>query len=142
IIPLDNSVINNQIILGIGPKPGEEGNATANVGSGITAEWAGPLTGFSPLTKIGTGVLTLSNATSSYTGNLIVNDGLLLAAHARAMGTPTLTVNGGTAKPRPSLCPAVAPRGVSVNLAAGKFDITNNAVVVDYTPPDVTPFGS
>jgi hypothetical protein len=33
-------------------------------------------------------------------------------------------------------------RGVSVNLAAGKFDITNNAVAVDYTPPDVTPFDS
>jgi autotransporter-associated beta strand protein len=142
IIPLNNSVINNQIILGIGPKPGEEGNATANVGAGISAEWAGPLSGFSPLTKIGTGELILSNAASTYTGNLIVNDGMLLAEHAKAFGTPTLSVNGGTAKLSPGLGTAMALRGVSVNLAAGKFDITNNAVVVDYTPPDVTPFDS
>src|SRR4030095_7526632 len=73
IIPLNNSVINNEIRLGIGPKPGEEGNATANVGVGITAEWAGPLMGFSPLTKTGTGVLVLSSNASTHTGTIGVS---------------------------------------------------------------------
>ncbi|MGH7176557.1 MAG: beta strand repeat-containing protein, partial [Tepidisphaeraceae bacterium] len=77
IIPLENSTINNQIILGIGPKPGEEGNATANVGAGITAEWAGPLSGFSPLTKIGTGALVLSSASSTHPGAVAVTAGTL-----------------------------------------------------------------
>ena len=57
IIPLNNSTINNEVRLGIGSKPGEEGDAVVNVGSGITANWNGPLTGFSPLTKAGTGQL-------------------------------------------------------------------------------------
>jgi autotransporter-associated beta strand protein len=77
IIPLDNSTINNQIILGIGPKPGEEGDAIANVGAGITAEWAGPLSGFSPLSKTGTGALVLSSNSSTHTGAIAVNAGVL-----------------------------------------------------------------
>jgi autotransporter-associated beta strand protein len=77
IIPLNNSTINNEVRLGIGPKPGEEGNAVVNVGSGITAEWAGPLTGFSPLTKIGTGALVLSSNSSTHTGPVTVSAGTL-----------------------------------------------------------------
>jgi autotransporter-associated beta strand protein len=79
IIPLNNSTINNEIRLGIGPKPGEEGNAIVNVGSGITAEWAGPLSGFSPLTKIGSGELILSSAASTHSGAIAVNQGKLSA---------------------------------------------------------------
>lgn len=77
IIPINNSTINNAIVLGIGPKPGQEGNATANVGAGITAEWAGPISGFSPLTKTGLGTLILSNPLSTYNGPIGVNAGTL-----------------------------------------------------------------
>jgi autotransporter-associated beta strand protein len=77
IIPLNNSTINNEVRLGIGPKPGEEGNAIANVGSGITANWNGPLTGFSPLTKTGAGQLVLGNANNPHTGAIAVNGGTL-----------------------------------------------------------------
>jgi autotransporter-associated beta strand protein len=77
IIPLNNSTINNEVRLGIGPKPGQEGNAIVNVGAGITANWNGQLTGFSPLTKIGTGQLVLGNAANTHTGAIAVNAGTL-----------------------------------------------------------------
>jgi autotransporter-associated beta strand protein len=77
IIPLNNSTINNEVRLGIGPKPGQEGNAIVNVGSGITANWNGQLTGFSPLTKIGTGQLVLGNANNTHTGAVTINAGTL-----------------------------------------------------------------
>ena len=141
IIPLQTSTINNSIFLDNSFASGG-GDAIANVGTGIDATWAGPLTGAGALTKIGTGVLSLSNAGSTYAGRMIVNDGVLLAEHAHAFGTPTLTVNGGTARLAPGLGTAMTLRGVTVNLAAGKFDITNNAVVVDYTPPDASPVDS
>jgi autotransporter-associated beta strand protein len=82
IIPLNNSTITNPIILGIGPNPGQEGNATVNVGSGITAEWAGPISGFSPLTKAGVGALVITLVNNAFTGPTTVNAG-------------TLSVNGG-----------------------------------------------
>jgi autotransporter-associated beta strand protein len=77
IIPLNNSTINNEVRLGIGPKPGQEGNAVVNVGAGINANWNGQLTGFSPLTKIGTGQLVLGNANNPHTGNVAVSAGIL-----------------------------------------------------------------
>lgn len=104
IIPLNNSTINNPIVLGIGPNPGQEGNATANVGAGIVAEWAGPMSGFSPLTKTGTGKLVLSSPTNSYTGAIAVSAGTLavngsLASSASVAGSAILegtgTLGGG-----------------------------------------------
>jgi autotransporter-associated beta strand protein len=116
IIPLNDSTINNQIILGIGPKPGEEGDAIANVDAGITAEWAGPISGFSPLTKTGTGILVLSSSSSTHSGPVAVSAGTLrvngtlpsssvsVASGATLGGTGALsgnvTVNsGGTIAP-------------------------------------------
>ncbi len=103
IIPLNNSTINNAIILGIGPNPGQEGNATANVGAGIVAEWAGPLSGFSPLTKIGTGTLILSNAANPHTGTVAVSagtlqvDGTLLSSAISVANLATLKGTGSIA---------------------------------------------
>ncbi len=95
IFPLNNSTINNQIVLGIGPKPGDEGNAIVNVGPGITAEWAGQISGFSPLTKIGVGDLILSNASSPYTGAVAVNAGTLFV-DGSLMSTSVTVANSAT----------------------------------------------
>ena len=47
------------------------------------------------LTKIGTGILTLSGD-NSYTGGTLLIDGSLLAGSAQALGTGSVTVQGGT----------------------------------------------
>ena len=57
--PLGSSTINNTMIL--------NGLTRANVGSGITANWNGPISGAAPLEKAGVGTLTL-NAANSYAG--------------------------------------------------------------------------
>jgi autotransporter-associated beta strand protein len=120
IIPTNTSTINNTIVLGIGPNPGQEGNATVNVGTGITATWAGPVTGFSPLTKTGLGGLVLASMSSTYTGAVAVNAGTLavngvlpassatVASSAILQGigllTGNVTVNaGGTIAPGNSI---------------------------------------
>lgn len=69
IIPLENSTIANAIVL--------DGDAIANVGAGIIAEWSGAITGASNLSKIGTGELVLSGANSAHAGVTTVNAGTL-----------------------------------------------------------------
>jgi fibronectin-binding autotransporter adhesin len=100
IVPLDNSTISNPIVLGIGPNPGEQGNAIADVGAGITAEWAGPISGFSPLTKSGLGGLVLSSMESTYSGSVAVNAGSLqidgvLPASSMTIGNSALLKGNG-----------------------------------------------
>jgi len=69
IFPLNNSSISNAMAI--------LGDAVANVGAGITAEWAGPISGANPITKTGTGTLILSNAGNTYGGNVLVTGGTL-----------------------------------------------------------------
>lgn len=47
------------------------------------------------LTKIGTGTFTLSG-TNTYTGGTDIDDGTLVAANSRALGTGSVVVTGGT----------------------------------------------
>lgn len=112
-----------------------------SVAPGATLTRNGAIVGGGKLVKLGTGSM-ISNAASTYSGGTQVEDGVLVAGHAQAFGTATLTVNGGTAKLSPGLGTAMVLPGVSVNLAAGKFDITNSAVAVEYTPADAEPFDS
>lgn len=67
--PLDNSVINNSVVL--------NGSTAVNVASGITAEWAGPLSGGSSLSKLGIGTMVLSSTASTHTGAVTVSAGTL-----------------------------------------------------------------
>lgn len=97
IIPLNNSTINNSIVLGIGPNPGQEGDANANVGAGITAEWAGPISGFSPLTKSGLGGLVLSSMSSTYSGTATVTAGTLSVDGSLPFASVTVNNSGALA---------------------------------------------
>lgn len=82
--PLEDSVINNVIALG--------GNAVAEVGAGITAEWAGPVTGEAPLSKTGAGTLILSN-TNTHSGTVSVLGGRL--AVNGSLQSSTVSVENG-----------------------------------------------
>jgi fibronectin-binding autotransporter adhesin len=95
IIPLQNSTINNTIFLD-GSTASGGGDAIANVGAGISATWAGPLTGVGVLTKIGTGELVLSNPSSTQTGGVTVSAGTLKVNGALPAGDNVTVATGGT----------------------------------------------
>ena len=87
IVPLQNSTINNSIILNAA--------AVGNVGPGISASWNGQISGSSNLTKSGTGTLTLGNASNTYTGASTVSAGTLLVNGANTSSS-TMVANTGT----------------------------------------------
>ena len=67
------------------------------------------------LTKNGTGSLFMLGAASSYSGNVVLNDGTLQAGNSNgALGTGTLTLNGGTLTARTN-----AVRNFGVNTTVG-----------------------
>ncbi|MFT3882571.1 MAG: autotransporter-associated beta strand repeat-containing protein [Gemmatales bacterium] len=82
---LGSNSINNAIIL--------NGDVFASVGSGITAAWAGVVSGKSNLTKNNTGTLVLSNNANTQTGAVTVNAGTLLVNGNIAPSTNAVTVN-------------------------------------------------
>ncbi len=89
--PLANSTINNAIVL--------NAPVNGNVGTGITAGWAGPIAGTGALNKVGDGTLVLSNPGNAYTGNTNVNAGTLaLTGSGDFAGSPVVTV-GATLGP-------------------------------------------
>lgn len=69
ITALENSNIGNTFVL--------NGNVVANMAAGVTAEWSGPITGASTLTKTGAGTLVLSNVSSTHSGPIAVTGGQL-----------------------------------------------------------------
>ena len=97
LIPLDSSTINNpfsltgntfiQGVLG-------GGCVGADVGAGISATWAGPMSGAGGVVKNGVGILTLSNASNPYTGTTTVSAGTLLI-NGDTSGS-LMNVTGGT----------------------------------------------
>jgi autotransporter-associated beta strand protein len=71
------------------------GSITGNVVSGIISNGAGGNVATVSVTKTGTSVWTLSGA-NTYTGGTRVNGGVLSLNNATALGTGTVTMNGGT----------------------------------------------
>ncbi len=85
--PLQNSTINNVINL--------SSTVLANVASGVTANWNGPLNGAGGLIKTtGTGTLVLGNAANTYTGTTTVNAGTLLVNGTSASASTTVANTG------------------------------------------------
>ncbi len=99
LVPLVSSTINNSIAL-TGQIYDANNNLVVNsgliageVGSGINAIWAGPISGPGALLKTGAGTLTLSNAANSYTGLTAINAGTLVGANDSAFGAGNVTLN-------------------------------------------------
>jgi T5SS/PEP-CTERM-associated repeat protein/autotransporter-associated beta strand protein len=62
--------------------------------SGLAVQFDGTISGGGALAKSGVGILTL-DAANTYTGGTVVNAGTLTLAHDSALGTGSLTMNGG-----------------------------------------------
>jgi autotransporter-associated beta strand protein len=98
-------VLNNQSNTNTG------GINVLNNGYSLTVDVAGTgqtninnFVGTGGLTKNGTGTLLMLGAASSYSGNVVLNDGTLILSpnSATTLGTGTLTLNGGTLMGRTS----------------------------------------
>lgn len=87
IIPLGSSTINNTMIL--------NGETQANIGSGITTNWNGPISGAATLDKAGAGTLTL-NAVNSYAGGTFIDAGILVASTDGALGTGNVSLEAAS----------------------------------------------
>lgn len=81
--------------------------------------------------KDGTGTWTIHNA-NLYSAGTTVNDGTLLAKHARSLGTGPITLVGGKLDFQAGLAEAVVVP--SLTLDAGTLEIRDNAIVIDATP--------
>ena len=97
--PLDNSTINNNFALnGVGYSfdvfSAGSGSVGANVGAGLSATWTGQMSGLGGLVKSGAGILTLSNASNTYTGTTTVSAGTLFI-NGDTSGS-LVNVTGGT----------------------------------------------
>jgi autotransporter-associated beta strand protein len=90
IVPTANSTLSNQINL--------NGDAIVDVGTGIIATWAGPLTGNAVLNKNdGTGVLILTSNSNTHTGSININAGTFLVNSVVAASANGISVaNGAT----------------------------------------------
>ena len=97
--PLDNSTINNNFALnGVGYSfdvfSAGSGSVGANVGAGLSSTWTGQMSGLGGLVKSGAGILTLSNASNTYTGTTTVSAGTLFI-NGDTSGS-LVNVTGGT----------------------------------------------
>ncbi|WP_157959132.1 cadherin domain-containing protein, partial [Marinomonas shanghaiensis] len=106
------------------------GNAVINNSNALTL--SGVISGTGDLTKSGTGVLTLSGDSANYSGDIILSQGVIIAAHNNALGNATgsTTVSSGaTLRVGNGLTLAenLTISGVGVNAAYGALKINEGA---------------
>jgi autotransporter-associated beta strand protein len=94
---------------------------------GTTLTWNGSIDGVGSLTKLGTGTLTLSG-TNTYTGDTIINAGVLRISNDRNLGDASVdgggvTFNGGTLQTSSSVTSA---RTIMLN-STGTIDVAGNS---------------
>jgi autotransporter-associated beta strand protein len=90
---------------------------------------SGNISGTGTVTKTGAGTVTLSGA-NTYTGGTTVSAGMLVLANADATAGRAISVAGGAlAQAQASLPKAVTVTTLTTG-AGGKFDVTNNSMVV------------
>jgi autotransporter-associated beta strand protein len=102
-----------------------------DVAAGAAANVSSTIAGGVPasLTKTGAGTLTLA-AVNSHTAGTTVSAGTLVLANADATAGGAINVaDGATAHAQASLPKAITVSTLTTN-ASGKFDLTNNAMVV------------
>jgi autotransporter-associated beta strand protein len=86
-------------------------------------------TGGSGINKTGPGTLTLA-AANTYTGGTTVAAGTLLLANADATGGGAVSVAGGALAQAQASLPKAVTVSTLTTSAGGKFDLTNNSMVV------------
>ena len=97
-------------------------------GNDVSSSFAGRLTGLGGLTKVGTGTLTLTGATSDYAGATTLAAGVLALNNANALpGSGNITFTGGTLQYSGSNTADLASRIVS-STSAIAVDTNNQSV--------------
>ncbi|MCQ2005281.1 acid phosphatase [Rhizobium sp. NRK18] len=95
-----------------------------NGGFNADDQWLHDIAGKGMLTKAGNGTLTLAGH-NSYAGGTVLKDGTLVAAHADALGTGDLQVDGGTLAV--GMHGVVLPGDVAINGGTLQVDISGAA---------------
>lgn len=91
--------------------------ATLTINQSSASVYAGALAGAVRLVKNGGGTLTFSNATSTTTGDIVLNEGTLAVAESGGFGgSSRIRINGGTLELRNG---AALPDGAALAVAAG-----------------------
>jgi autotransporter-associated beta strand protein len=97
-------------------------------GNNVSSSFAGRLTGLGGLTKVGSGTLTLTGATSDYAGATTLAAGVLALGNANALpGSGNITFTGGTLQYSGSNTADLASRIVS-STSAIAVDTNNQSV--------------
>jgi len=104
------------------------GNNGGTVNNANAVTLSGLVSGTGALTKAGTGVLTLSGNNADYSGNIALNQGVIIAAHNNALGNTTgstAVASGTTLRVGNGLTLAenLTISGVGINSAYGALKI-------------------
>ena len=103
-------------------------SADATISHSANVTLSGEISGSGDLIKSGTGVLTLSGDSANYSGNIFLNQGVIIAAHNNALGNTTgsTTVASGTTLrigDGLALAENLTISGVGINAAYGALKI-------------------
>ncbi len=101
-----------------------------------TISLTGQLSGSGDLVKTGAGILALSGNNTNFTGDAMLEDGVLLVAHNNALNLPErlsqrIVFDGGTLVYAPGISVDLSPRFVF----AGKLPVDTNGNTIEWSAP-------